>query len=103
MYIRFRDHKQEALCNSLTLLSRTYGHHNAQKIIKRLYHFKTADSLNDVAFGRPHELTWTRKWIFAIDLSHPFRLLFKPLPPYDGKNRNTMTHIEIIDIAVDYH
>jgi len=32
-----------------------------------------------MTFDRPHELKGDKKGIFAVDIEHPFRILFKPL------------------------
>ncbi len=66
--------------NSQRLLQKEYGE-QAKKIMMRMAVFKGAPCLAAVPVQKPdrrHELIGDRKGTFAVDLRHPFRLVFKP-------------------------
>lgn len=101
--ITFKSQKLEKLYNSYKDLSKAYWPQNAQKIIKRLNQLKASPSLKEMHFDRPHELKWKMKWIFAVDVEHPFRLLFEPIWDYDPSDLGTIINIQINDFSKDYH
>ena len=72
---------------------------------------KAADTLEDLGKApgaRCHELTANLKGQLAVDLVHPYRLVFRPdhdpVPAKEdgGLNWQAVTRVIIIDI-VDYH
>ena len=72
---------------------------------------KNAPNLSDVPATPPmrlHQLTGNREGQFAVDLAHPYRLIFapnhKPLPTKEdgGLDRGKVTAIVILEV-VDYH
>jgi len=77
----------------------------------RMAVLKAANHLGLVPVERPvrrHQLSGNRKDEFAVDLVHPYRLVFRPnhdpIPRKDdgGIELEAVTAIEIVDI-VDYH
>lgn len=66
------------------------------------------DLRNVPGTGRLHELTGDRKGQFAMDLLHPYRLIFEPTenpPPLKddgGLDWLQITAVTIVEIA-DYH
>lgn len=91
------------------LTIKTFGKNMSDKIHLRLAQLHAANSLEDMRnFGRCHELKGVLAGHFAVDLVHPFRLIFRP----DTKNKDYLedNHInwkkvisvEIIKIE-DYH
>ena len=98
------------MLSSDKLLSKTYGQ-MAKRIKTGLGLLEAADSLARVPTTgsiRCHQLTGDRDEQFAIDLTHPKRLIFRPdhdpIPRRDDKGIDTsqVTRIEIIEIT-DYH
>lgn len=88
---------------------REYGAECAVKIKRRIMELGAADNLLMLAPGaRCHPLGGDRTGQFAIDLKHPYRLIFEPLCDVmplkeDGSlDIGRITGIIIIDI-VDYH
>jgi proteic killer suppression protein len=89
---------------------KTYGHECAKKIKQRLDDLRAAPCLEDARYlpGRCHELTGNRNGQLAMDVKHPYRLIFEPahdLPPTKddgGLNWNEVTAIRIVEIE-DYH
>ena len=59
---------------------REYGADNAKRIRKRLDDLAAAPDLATMRTlpGRCHELTGNLAGLLAIDLKHPFRLIFEP-------------------------
>ncbi len=80
MEIQFSSKKLEKTFNSERLLKKEYGE-QARKIRLRMAVLKSASSLAMVPTSKPdrrHELSAERKGTFAVDLKHPFRLIFEP-------------------------
>lgn len=102
MKITFKNKKLEGTINNYKILSKTYWN-QASRIIKRLDQLKACPTLKQMAFDRPHELKGDKKGIFAVDIEHPYRILFKPLWEFDLLNRSTIVEIEIEELCEDYH
>ena len=78
-------------------------------VAKRLYQLQEAKSLNDLlgSPGRCYELKGERRGQLAVDLRHPYRLVFapfgaRPLKPDGGLDWKAVQAVEILEI-VDYH
>ncbi|HLA83197.1 MAG TPA: hypothetical protein VJL29_00255 [Thermoguttaceae bacterium] len=110
MEISFATSKLAKLCNSESKLRGTYGPRQASLIQQRLVDLSAADTLNLMKAlpGRCHQLTQNLDGLFAVDLVHPDRLVFRPdhdpLPqlPGGGLDWSKVAKIEIIGIG-DYH
>ena len=83
----------------------------ARTIMMRLAVLKNARVLSLVPTSRPerlHQLRQNRSGQFAVDLVHPYRLVFvlnhDPIPRNEdgGIDRDRVTAITIIEV-VDYH
>lgn len=86
------------MCTSAYEAEKQYGREMAQKIQMRLDQISAADSVEmmiQFKIGRCHPLTGNRKNQYAVDLVHPFRLVFEQMG----------TEIRIANILeiVDYH
>lgn len=96
--------------NDLRLLVKRYGAAQAKKIEQRLSDLSAAQNLEIMRAlpGRCHELTGDLKGCLALDLVHPYRLLFEaahdPIPVNQdgGLDWSLVTEIRIIRIE-DYH
>lgn len=111
MIIVFNDRKLEKLCQSERLLVKAFGKDCARKIARRLTVLDGAPCLADVPSMPPercHPLTGDRDGEFAVDVQHPYRLVFRPhhdpVPTTDdgGIDIRRVTDIEILAIE-DYH
>jgi proteic killer suppression protein len=109
--ITFRTRKLEKTFNSAAALQKAYGARMAKAIMNRLAVLKAARTLALVPTTPPdrrHQLRGDRDEQFAVDLVHPYRLIFEPnhdpLPRKDdgGLDVEQVTAITIIDV-VDYH
>lgn len=111
MEIRFAKSKLQKLCNNFKKLRGEFGPKCAKKIARRLAELEAAESLEDLRSlpqCRCHELTGDFDGCLAVDLEHPFRLIFQPdhNPPPRDRNDGLVwaevTHVLILEVT-DYH
>jgi len=108
--IVFLDARDAAKFNSLKELSRSYGAENARRILRRLDDLRAAGNLEVLRNlpGRCHQLKHDRAGQLAIDVRHPYRLIFEPAheptPQNDdgGLDWSLVTRIRILEVD-DYH
>ena len=111
MNISFRTRKLEKTFNSADKLLRAYGEPMAQTIGRRMAVLKAAPVLASLPESPPerrHALQGKRHGQFAVDLVHPYRLVFRP--DHDpltrrrggGIDTERVTDITIVEV-VDYH
>lgn len=108
--VLFPSDKLKRLFSSHRSLQRQWGAVGATKIALRLQQLAAADTLEDMRQlpGRCHELTGDRQGQLAIDLHHPFRLVFRPTdnpPPLKGDGGLDWSAVDsvTVDEVVDYH
>ena len=110
MDITFKTAKMEKMFNSERDLQRVYGK-QAEVIKRRLVVLRAAATLDRVSHLPPercHELSPLGQGNYAVDLKHPWRLLFiaanQPLPKREdgGIDKARVTAIEIVAVE-DYH
>ena len=110
MKIGFVTEKLQSIFNSEKKLIQKYGVIQTEKIKKRMKVLQFAASLAEVPVQKPdrrHQLKGNRKEQFAVDLHHPYRLIFKPEDDYPflpdgGINIKQVTGIIILGVE-DYH
>jgi proteic killer suppression protein len=110
MEIGFAKSKLAKLCNSEKKLRGEYGPRMAGLIQQRLMDLAAAETLEVMRTlpGRCHQLTENLAGLFAVDLVHPDRLVFRPdhdpVPKLSsgGIDWSRVTRIEIVGIG-DYH
>ena len=109
--IGFRSTKLRKVFESEAKLKRKYGARMMSVIMARMDILRTSLCLADVPAKPPsrcHQLSTNRDEQFAVDLVHPFRLVFEvkhePIPRLEngGIDKDNVTEIEIVEI-VDYH
>jgi proteic killer suppression protein len=109
--VLFQDQKLAKVCNSEPLLIRKYGPVCARLIRRRLDEFRAADDLEVLRCLpqlRCHELKGNREGTLAVDLDHPYRLIFEPAndptprKPDNGLDWNRVTAIRVLSVE-DYH
>ena len=100
----------EKIFNSKKLLQKEYGE-QTKKIMMRMAVLNSASCLAAVPVYKPdrmHELSGDRKGSFAVDLKHPFCLVFEPVeksvPKKEdgGIDLNKVSTIRILAVE-DYH
>lgn len=109
--IRFRTRRLDRVFAADREIERVYGAAMASVIRRRITLLLTANSLTEVPTLPPtrrHSLSGRRRGQYAIDLAHPYRLIFEPdhhpvpLRADGGVDTDRVTAITIIEV-VDYH
>ena len=98
MDITYKNKKIEKVCTDAKISDRTYGNEMSEKIQMRIGEIEAAETVEEMIkyhIGRGHPLTNNRKGQYAVDLVHPYRLVFK-------KYGNEIQVAHIMEI-VDYH
>ena len=111
MEIHFRHRKMQKACNSERDCVKRWGASRARRILQRLAELAAADNLAVIGVlppARLHELQGDRAGQFAVDVVHPFRLVFEPwhnpVPKTaeGGIDKPQITAIRILFVE-DYH
>ena len=98
MDITYKNKKIEKVCTDAKMSDRTYENEMSEKIQMRIGEMEAADTVEEMIkyhIGRCHLLTNNRKGQYAVDLVHPYRLVFE-------KHGNEIQVVHIMEI-VDYH
>lgn len=96
--ITYKNKRIEKVCTHAKTAERTYGREMAEKIHQRIDEISAADTVEMMIqfhIGRCHALSQNRKGQYAMDLVHPYRLVFE-------KNGTEIQIANILEI-VDYH
>lgn len=111
MVITFKTNKLRKTFNSGKKLKKAYGNENARIIMRRMTVLSAASNLSEVPTMKPercHPLRGKKKGQYAVDLKHPYRLVFfpdhNPLPETkEGQlDLAQVTCIKILSVE-DYH
>ena len=111
MKIETKTHRLAKTLNSEHKMRKEYGERMSETLAKRLAVLANAPNLAAVPTDRPerrHALKGQRASQQAVDLVHPYRLVFTPAhdPPPErpdgGLDEERVTAITIIEV-VDYH
>lgn len=107
--IYFKTRKLERVFNSEPKLRKQFGDRRARAIAMRLAVLRNARTLSDVPTDPPerrHKLAGKRKGQYAVDLDHPYRLVFEPHRESVGGGEadagGGVKAITIIEVT-DYH
>lgn len=98
MDIAYNNKKIEKVCTNAKTAERIYGREMADKIHQRIDEISASDTVEMMIkfhIGRCHMLKQNRKGQYAVDLVHPYRLVFE-------KNGKKIQIANILEI-VDYH
>lgn len=98
MQIEYKTRKLERVCTIYEEAEKIHGSRMAEKIHMRIDNITAADTVEVLIagfVGRCHLLKGTRKNQYAMDLIHPYRLVFEK----KGAEIQIVTIIEI----TDYH
>ncbi len=96
--LKYRDKKLQQQCENYGKAKKELGKLRAEKLHQRINEMESIPNINimiSTRLGRCHRLSGDRKDQYAVDLDHPFRLIFEL---FDDK-------IEIVELLeiVDYH
>lgn len=98
MDITYKNKKIEKICTDAKTAERTYGREMAGKIHQRIDEITAADTVEMMIqfhIGRCHPLAQNRKGQYAMDLIHPYGLVFE-------RYGDEIQIANILEI-VDYH
>ncbi|MDD4729285.1 MAG: type II toxin-antitoxin system RelE/ParE family toxin [Dysgonamonadaceae bacterium] len=96
--IKYKSNSLERVCTNYSMAQRKYGERMARLIHQRVDELQSADSIEmlvQYSIGRCHPLEGNRKGEYAMDLVHPYRLVFE-------QNKTDIQEVRIIKIE-DYH
>jgi len=96
--ISYKNNKIKKVCTDAKASDRTYGKEMSEKIQMRIDEIAAVDTVEEMIkyrIGRCHPLTNNRKGQYAVDLVHPYRLVFEKIG-----DKIQVAHIMEI---VDYH
>lgn len=96
--ITYKTRKLEKICTDAKVAEKLHGREMADIIHQRIDEITAADSVEMMIqfhIGRCHPLRQNRKGQYAVDLVHPYRLVFE-------KHGNTIQIAHILEI-IDYH
>ena len=98
MKITYKNKKIKKVCTNAKAAEKSYGKEMAEKIHHRIDEIAAADTVEMMIqfhIGRCHSLQQNRKGQYAVDLVHPYRLIFE-------KKDDEIQIANIMEI-VDYH
>ena len=98
MLIEYKNRRIELVCTKAYEAEKKHGKAMAEKLQLRMDQIEAATSVEMMLqfnIGRCHPLTGNRKKQYAVDLTHPYRLVFE--------KRGTEAQIAYIMEIVDYH
>ena len=98
MEITYKTSKLKKICTDAMAAEKAHGREMAEKIHQRIDEITAADNVEMMIkfhIGRCHPLKHDRKGQYAVDLVHPYRLVFE-------KHGNSIQIVHILEI-IDYH
>lgn len=98
MVVRYRTEQLRKVCEDASIAGKKYGDAMAEKIQMRIEQLQAAESVEMLVswhIGRCHPLQGNRKGQYAMDLTHPYRLIFE-------KVNEQIIAVKVLEI-VDYH
>lgn len=96
--ITYKTKKIEKICTDAKTAEKTYGRNMAEKIQQRIQEIYSADTVETMVkyhIGRCHPLKQNRKGQYAVDLVHPYRMVFNVI-------EDEIQIAKILEI-IDYH
>ena len=98
MEIEYKNNKLQKICTLAHVAVKEHGQEMADKIHQRIDEIEASESVEDkirFRIGRCHALSQNRRGQYAMDLVHPYRLIFT-------KKEGQIQVVKIIEID-DYH
>lgn len=112
IYIEFKSNRLKERLETFSECVKKYGKNNAKKVFQRLTQITSSENLEEFSklerSARCHPLKGNREGQYAIDVIHPFRIIFEPVVDSgafreDGSlNLEKVTRIKILDVK-NYH
>ena len=82
MQVVYKSRSLQKVCTDFYSASKKYGYRMTELIFKRVSQLQAAKTVEDLIklkAGRCHALKGQRQGQFAMDLVHPYRLIFEKL------------------------
>lgn len=98
MEVAYRSKKLEKVCTNAHEAEKSYGVQMAERIHMRIDQISAANTVEEMVhyrIGRCHALHGDRNGQYAMDLVHPYRLIFE--------KRGGLIQVALIIEIVDYH
>lgn len=98
MQIEYKNKKIEKICTYTDEAEKRHGKEMAEKIELRVWQIASAETVEEMIehhVGRCHQLKGKRQSQYAVDLVHPYRLVFE--------KKGEQIQIACIIEIVDYH
>lgn len=98
MKVRYRNNKIRKVCTDANAARKEYGENMARKIHQRIDELTAIDTVEMMIMyhiGRCHPLKGNREGQYALDLVHPYRLVFT--------QKGHEIQIAEVQEIVDYH
>ncbi len=98
MEITYKYKRMERICSDFSVAKKEYGEKRAVYIHQRIDQLRSAETVEQIVdghIGRCHPLKGNRRGQFAMDVGHPYRLIFE-------KIGNEIQIVRILEIT-DYH
>lgn len=105
MVVVFGSSQLKRYYSDSTYAQRKLGARRSALYIRRINEMIAAESLEDLRKlpgARCHALKRDRNGTFAVDLEHPYRLVFEPLDSDETGDLSKVTSVRIFEV-VDYH
>lgn len=109
MEIEFKTAKLKKTCESYDLARKMWGEKRARAIIKRINELQSAECISDLNHAPPtrcHLLEPRNRGIYAVDVEHPFRLVFQAISEYGEPVGNIdpsqVSCVKILEVT-NYH
>ena len=96
--IEYKNKRIKQICTNASVAERKYGLRMAVKIQQRIGEIQNADNVEQMirfGVGRCHPLHGEMKGLYAVDLVHPHRMVFR--------KKSKGLEIAVIEEVIDYH
>ncbi|MBO5347644.1 MAG: type II toxin-antitoxin system RelE/ParE family toxin [Lachnospiraceae bacterium] len=98
MQIEYKNNRIEKVCTNAYEAEKKHGKDMAEKIRMRIRQIGAAETVEEMMqwhVGRCHQLKGLREGQYAVDLVHPYRLIFE--------KKGEFVQVALITEIVDYH
>jgi proteic killer suppression protein len=107
--IEFKTARLKKTCEDINLATRKWGAQRGRTVIRRLNEIQSAECVADLGHTPPtrrHLLEPNHEGKYAVDVIHPFRLVFQAISaegePLGNVDPTQVTRVRILEVE-DYH
>lgn len=109
MDIEFKTAKLKKICENYNLARKEWGDQRGRTVIRRINEIKSANCIADLGHTPPtrrHLLEPNNQGKYAVDVIHPFRLVFQAIStegvPLGNLDPSQITRVRILEVE-NYH